>query len=236
MYKDRSGQRNGRLVAIKMCGRHANGKPLWLCQCDCGNQKIVEGRALCGAYGTRSCGCLLPDMNKLRPVRDSFNIKHGESKRKTGPKSPEYVAWSSMNQRCSDSSWIGWINYGGRGIKVCATWKTSYESFLADMGRKPSPKHSLDRIDVNGNYTPENCRWADDKRQANNRRNTQYAAINGVRMTCAEISEQFNISPRTVANWIISVGNGNEISEKLSNHKKLSRPRLLKHQRIGGVA
>jgi hypothetical protein len=87
--------------------------------------------------------------------------------------SPEYKAWGNMISRCENVNRRGWKNYGGRGIRVCDRWRSSYRNFLADMGRRPSAKHSLDRINVDGDYEPGNCRWADRYTQASNTRTVQ---------------------------------------------------------------
>src|SRR5579859_2869696 len=126
----------------------------YLVRCDCGNEKTVRGSQLRPGH-TISCGC-------------RRNLKHGESRGEG--LAAEWTSWRGMKSRCRDASHIAFKHYGGRGIKVCARWIDSYENFLSDMGRKPSALHSLDRIDVDGNYEPSNCRWASQTEQRANRR------------------------------------------------------------------
>jgi hypothetical protein len=97
-------------------------------------------------------------------------VTHGESATRA---SPEYRAWCNIKARCLNPGNKDYPTYGGRGITVYARWRDSYQAFLADVGRRPSPRHSVDRIDVNGNYEPGNVRWATRKEQANNRRTTR---------------------------------------------------------------
>jgi len=146
------GQRFGRLVALAYVGVSR-----WNCQCDCGAEKIVETHALHSGR-TRSCGCLRIEMLVGR------NATHGKAH------VPEYKAWAGMIQRCYNPRQTAYQWYGARGVTVCDRWRTSFAEFLTDMGSRPSPAHSLDRIDNNGNYEPDNCRWATPRLQWENKR------------------------------------------------------------------
>jgi hypothetical protein len=127
------------------------------CRCECGNE-ITTKLFYLNKGQTKSCGCLNLELIKQRPV------KHNKSKTK------EYKAWLHMKGRCYNPKTIQFKYWGGRGIKVCDRWKNSFENFLEDMGFKPSLSHSLDRINVDGNYEPSNCRWATPEVQSRNRR------------------------------------------------------------------
>lgn len=133
----------------------------WVCRCDCGSVKSICGTAL-RTGESQSCGCLSADKTGER------RRKHGESK-----KSPEYLIWGTMKARCHRPNAQGYYKYGARGITVCQEWRDSYEAFLRDMGRRPSPKHSIDRIDNNQGYSPQNCRWATATQQMCNTRATK---------------------------------------------------------------
>ena len=112
-------------------------------------------------------------------------------------KRDERSTWISMKKRCNSPSSRGWKYYGGRGIKVCERWLFSFENFYADMGAKPSREHSLDRIDVNGDYEPSNCRWATPKEQCRNRRNNRLVTLNGITKSVAEWVELTGIANST---------------------------------------
>jgi AP2 domain. len=159
-FIDLSGKRFGRLFVI---GRAPNkGKDtVWLCRCDCGTEKVVRGNDIKRGK-IESCGCLHSEMLIKR------NYVHGHSAK--GKFTYEYHSWASMIQRCENEKRNNFKYYGGRGIKVCDRWKNSFENFLEDMGPRPSKNHTLDRIDVNGNYEPSNCRWVDKSNQSRNQR------------------------------------------------------------------
>ena len=161
---DLSGLLFGRLRAVSYSGKSA-GKSNWLCVCTCGTQKIVRGTHLTGGK-TRSCGCLEAELTSKR------SRTHGMSK--TRP----YRIWRAMINRCHFDAYPERHLYGGRGIVVCQRWRDSFENFIADMGL-PEQHHSIDRIDVNGNYEPSNCRWADAKQQAANRRTRKSRSAHG---------------------------------------------------------
>lgn len=188
--KDQRGRKFGRLTVISFEGLDAKSKAWWRCQCDCGGTiKVTTGelnRKGEGRHGVLSCGCLQIDKTKERFT------KHGHATLK-GTTS-EYQAWCDMRQRCSNPNAQEYKRYGARGISVCPEWNNSFDAFLSDVGPRPGPEYSLDRIDPNGNYEPGNIRWATWKVQMRNQRRTTYVDYHGERIPLAEAAERAGLT------------------------------------------
>ena len=152
---DLTGQVFGRLTAFMEGPRNGSGKRQWLCRCACGQTTQANQCHLRGGR-IKSCGC-----------------KHAEHHRTHGmERSAEYRTWDGMIQRCHNPRSKAWRWYGAKGVKVCPAWRSSFVRFFQDMGLRPGPEYSIDRIDPFGNYEPGNCRWATAKQQARNKRST----------------------------------------------------------------
>lgn len=162
---DMAGQRFGRWLVVRFSHVNTGRMAYWLCICDCGNERITSGATLRRGQ-SKSCGCLQREI-VAAIARENFTT-HGQNPAQ-GP-SPEYLAWINMISRCENPGLPRFPDYGGRGITICSRWRSSFEAFFADMGLRPSPRHSLDRKNNDGNYEPGNCRWATPSEQRNNRR------------------------------------------------------------------
>lgn len=164
---DVSGQRFTRLVAVRALKQAGSRRLRWECLCDCGKLAFPTATQLRTGH-SKSCGCLSADAARSRVTT------HGLSK------SREFNVWQCMIRRCENPKQDDYPRYGGRGISVCPEWRESFVTFLLDMGPRPSPKHSIERMDNNGNYEPGNCRWATNTEQCRNHRRNRLLTANGV--------------------------------------------------------
>lgn len=185
---DITGQTYGRLTAIRSEKRTGSTTP-WIFRCECGNITRVSLANVRNGH-TKSCGCLAIETTVNR------SRVHGEGSRKQ--KSPEYKAWKGMKTRCHDPRDKSFERYGAKGVTVCGRWRNSFAHFLADMGRKPSPCHSIDRIENSLGYQPGNCRWATDVEQANNHANNRKITFNGKTMNLGQWAKAIGIKPNTL--------------------------------------
>lgn len=181
--KDITGQKFNRLLVVNYSHKSDNGKPCWNVRCDCGNELKVIG-ALLKNGNTKSCGCL------RKEITSALNAKHNLSKNNV------YVTWQNLIQRCTNIKSEHYKDYGGRGIKVCDRW-FSFENFYYDMGVRPKGM-SIDRIDVNGDYCKENCRWSTQKEQCNNKRSNLLIMYRGKIKTLMQWSEELGIKYSTL--------------------------------------
>jgi len=212
--RDLSGCSFGRLMVLARIGSRttACGKrySLWRCRCACGVEVVALGHDLTRGHKL-SCGCLRAENVKV------VNLKHGHAR--GGQQSREYRIWSGMIDRCENPRSTSFARYGGRGVRVCQRWRANFEAFLADVGPRPTPAHSLDRIDGARNYEPGNVRWADSTTQSRNRRGVLAASTVVEIKNClaaglslAAVAERFAISKsqahriRTGKSWAACVG------------------------------
>lgn len=183
-FKDIEGQLFGRLTVIGYKGLVGNHRE-WYCLCDCGNVTVVFANTLQNGC-TKSCGCLNTELSRER------RLTHGKSHTRV------YKIWKHVIDRCCNPNATGYENYGGRGITVCERWLSSFENFYADMGEPPTTEHSIDRRNSNGNYTPDNCRWATREEQQNNTTRNHFITIHGRTQTLTEWAKESGIPVGTV--------------------------------------
>lgn len=184
---DRVGQKFGRLTvdSIVPRGKGQKGSTRAICRCECGSVGEKDLSLVVSGH-TKSCGCYNSDVIAIR------NYRHGKTD------TPEYTIWAGMKARCNNQQHIAYPNYGGRGISVCERWSASFEAFLEDMGNRPGPAMSLDRIDPNGNYEPDNCRWETSSVQAKNTRRARLYLFKGRSMNVPEIARETGLRASTI--------------------------------------
>lgn len=185
-----SGQKFGMLMVVRDAGtRTKAGKAQFLCRCECGKEKVVTGGNL-RSGSSKSCGC---DKDKKTAAR---SLKHGLSSH------PSFARYIDMMARCYTESHAEYKNYGGRGISVCDRWRDSVENFILDIGSPPTKLHSIDRRDNDGNYSPNNVRWASKKEQSINRRITKMYTNGGTTMCAADWGRKLGMTKKGVLDRI----------------------------------
>lgn len=210
-----SGKRFGKLVAVCDIGRTSRGR-IWNCICDCGAETTSISTYLKNGH-KRSCGCLHAESARVAGEKQRT---HGHTSKERKKSASEYHAWSSMKSRCLNPNVHNYKRYGARGITVCERW-ADFQNFYADMGPKPSSKHSLERLDTNGNYEPKNCVWADAFQQASTRTNVRSIEAFGKIMTAAAWSRETGIPATVIRNRLDS---GWDVEKALSvSVRKLTR-------------
>jgi hypothetical protein len=183
-HEDLTGKRFGQLMVIKLI-ESKDGRIYWLCLCECGNETRVSTSQL-KSMRTKSCGCL----------RRTAGAIHGNCKL------PEYAVWCAMKARCNNKNNKAYANYGGRGIRVCQSWSISFQSFISDMGNRPSSQHSLERIDNNLGYSPENCRWATRHDQNRNSRHNVFLTYKGETLCIKDWAKKLSLKPGLIQHRI----------------------------------
>lgn len=185
---DHVGQSFGRLSVLKMDCISPYGQAKWLCLCECGKKCSVLGDNL--RRGNQvSCGCR---NREIAAISAKKRAKHGMYL------TPTYKTWRSLKDRCLNPKATSYKSYGARGISLCAEWRDSFEAFLSDMGKRPSLGHSIDRINNDGDYTQNNCRWATRLQQQNNKRNNRKISWRGRVFTVAELARELGFTHSAV--------------------------------------
>lgn len=181
VMKDLRGMRVGRLLVIEPTSLRKNGRVIWKCKCDCGNEAFVRSSSLLKPQSTKSCGCYERDSRFERGTHKMTN-------------SSEYRSWCKMKARCYNPRDKRFKNYGARGILVCERWRGSFQTFYDDMGPKPA-HYSLERIDNDGNYAPQNCKWIPMAEQAKNRTTVYEISFGGHTLSISGWARKLGISP-----------------------------------------
>lgn len=216
---DLIGKKFGKLTVIKYYDTTKHNKRRWWCICDCGNEIPVVGSNLVNG-NTKSCNCLQKEYAKTAFKTHGFCSN--------GIRATEYMIYHGMLSRCYNPNFTGYENYGGRGIIVCDRWlgENGFVNFYADMGKRPSMLHTLDRYPNNetGIYEQSNCRWATDEQQSRNKRTNVYFEKNGVRMIMKDWANKWGISPAVIDQHIKEYGKTFEdVYEYYESGKKLIR-------------
>lgn len=198
------GERYGRLVVLKRAANNKYGLPAWDCICDCGTICTVSGKSMKAGH-TTSCGCAYMETRKGAKTHGMYGT-------------PEYNVWAGIIRRCTDKNQPHYNRYGGRGICVCRSWRNSFASFYKDMGDRPSVNHSLDRINNDGNYTKNNCRWATRAEQLRNTSRNVNISLYGETKCMADWCREHGVTNATI---LYHKGNGKSWEDIFSKYKRI---------------
>lgn len=210
------GEKFGRLTILKEGTAVKYGKTtmrkVW-CRCDCGTEKEIDFNSIrCGR--STSCGCFNREHAK------KLHTTHGKAMLETGVRHPDYCIWMKMKSRCLNPNDKSYSNYGGRGITVCDRWKESFEHFITDMGWRPNNRYSIERIDYNGDYCPENCRWVHKSEQTKNTRRVKLIDYNGSKYCLTELCKILELPYSTMRHRVYDLNIPFEEAIKYPQHYK----------------
>lgn len=191
-FKDLSGKRFENLVALKKVGKNKYGNLLWECVCDCGNHKIYPSGKLTSGRAT-NCGC------KTTELKRNNASKHGIT---SGGKPRTFIIWNGMKLRCNNPNSISYKSYGARGIKICKEWEKFKNFHYWAISNGYSDEKEIDRIDNDGDYCPENCRWVSKHFNRIHQRSSRYIEFMGMSLTISEWCRKFKISKSTAYKYL----------------------------------
>jgi hypothetical protein len=187
-----------------------------LCKCDCGKQKVIDFNSI-RTNKSKSCGCL------SKETSTKLHTTHGLAMLSAGVRHPDYSIWIKMKSRCLNPNDKSYNNYGGRGIKVCKTWQESFVSFIDDMGWRPNNKYSIERIDYNKDYCPDNCKWILKSEQTKNCRRVKLIAYNGKEHCLTDLCKLLGLVYSTMRHRVYDLGIPFEEAVKYPQHYKFKK-------------
>lgn len=222
IFIDLTGKRFGRWVVLNRGGVNKHGRILWKCRCDCGSEREVSSGNLL-RHLTKSCGC------QRRETAARQALHHLT-------RTPEWNTWVGIRNRCSNRKEPAYKYYGARGISVCDRWQESFTNFLADMGPKPGPKFSIDRVDNDGNYEPGNCRWATQLEQVNNTRHNTHLTFQSRTQNISQWAKELGFPSDNVIvgrigklKWTIKKALTTPLNKNISKARKISWMKRKQH-------
>jgi hypothetical protein len=240
--KDIQGQKFGRLTVVALNrpasfrilpnGKRGTLSNTWDCVCECGNTRKNIPRYQLQHGSVKSCGCLKVEAIRKSQIHQIKGTEDTPSYVFTRGRGNFYITWRALKERCYFKKHKSFHNYGGRGIKIHSAWKSSYRAFALDVGPRPSPKHSIDRIDTNKDYAPGNVRWATAKEQANNTRKNVWLQWKGESITLTQLAEleqvSYNILHRRIRKYQMNP------EEAVASAKKTGKPFVRDKRHLAG--